>query len=377
MAPGWSVRRGRARADRRSGRSRHALSRHERRRGVRLARRREELDESALRRPVSRLHRRQPGPRPRGQSLGGLLGAVGRRRHRRFGRRRADLGAARRGAGGLFRPRHRHRSARRELRRRRRPDRRAIAASTRGATWEKISDQINVESLAIDPRSHDRIFVGTWRQGWRTDDGGKSWKQIADGMVLDTDMFSITIDPKQAGQRLGGDVRLGLQLGERRRQLDALPRRLQQPPHPRRRDRSVRREHGLRRLRGRALSLRRQRQELVRGLGRRPGDQLRSSSTRSARAASSSASKATASTSRTTAGRRSSGPRDGLHNVRITTIAPDPFDEGPRLRGGGLRRRGVRASIAPTTPARPGRGPADAAAGSALARRSPPRRMPR
>jgi photosystem II stability/assembly factor-like uncharacterized protein len=66
-----------------------------------------------------------------------------------------------------------------------------------GRTWEKISDQINVESLAIDPRSHDRIFVGTWRQGWRTDDGGKSWKHIAEGMVLDTDMFSITIDPRK------------------------------------------------------------------------------------------------------------------------------------------------------------------------------------
>jgi photosystem II stability/assembly factor-like uncharacterized protein len=66
-----------------------------------------------------------------------------------------------------------------------------------GRTWEQISDQINVESLAIDPRSKDRIFIGTWRQGWRTDDGGKSWKQIADGMVLDTDMFHITIDPKQ------------------------------------------------------------------------------------------------------------------------------------------------------------------------------------
>jgi photosystem II stability/assembly factor-like uncharacterized protein len=66
-----------------------------------------------------------------------------------------------------------------------------------GRTWTKISDQINVESLAIDPRSRDRIFVGTWRQGWRTDDGGKSWKHIAEGMVLDTDMFAITIDPKK------------------------------------------------------------------------------------------------------------------------------------------------------------------------------------
>ena len=65
-----------------------------------------------------------------------------------------------------------------------------------GKSWEKISDQINVESLAIDPRNRDRIFVGTWRQGWRTDDGGRNWKHIAEGMVLDTDMFSITIDEK-------------------------------------------------------------------------------------------------------------------------------------------------------------------------------------
>jgi photosystem II stability/assembly factor-like uncharacterized protein len=63
-----------------------------------------------------------------------------------------------------------------------------------GQSWEKISDQINVESLALDPRTHDRIYVGTWRQGTRSDDGGKSWKLINNGMVLDTDMFSITID---------------------------------------------------------------------------------------------------------------------------------------------------------------------------------------
>lgn len=65
-----------------------------------------------------------------------------------------------------------------------------------GETWTKISDQINVESLALDPRNHDRIFVGTWRQGWRSDDGGANWKHIAQGMVLDTDMFSITVDEK-------------------------------------------------------------------------------------------------------------------------------------------------------------------------------------
>ncbi|HEV8661355.1 MAG TPA: hypothetical protein VGS96_22355 [Thermoanaerobaculia bacterium] len=64
-----------------------------------------------------------------------------------------------------------------------------------GETWEKISDQENVESLAIDPRTHDRMYIGTWRQGWRTDDGGQTWVRINNGMVLDTDMFGITFDP--------------------------------------------------------------------------------------------------------------------------------------------------------------------------------------
>lgn len=64
-----------------------------------------------------------------------------------------------------------------------------------GRSWEKFSEHVNVESLAIDPRTRDRIYVGTWRLGWRTDDGGKNWKLINDGMVLDTDMFAITINP--------------------------------------------------------------------------------------------------------------------------------------------------------------------------------------
>ncbi|GAC1430154.1 MAG: hypothetical protein NVSMB68_02420 [Thermoanaerobaculia bacterium] len=64
-----------------------------------------------------------------------------------------------------------------------------------GVTWAKLSPHENVESLAIDPRNRDTIYVGTWRQGWRTDDGGKIWKHIDNGMVLDTDMFGITLNP--------------------------------------------------------------------------------------------------------------------------------------------------------------------------------------
>jgi len=65
-----------------------------------------------------------------------------------------------------------------------------------GRKWEQISKQENVESLAIDPRDARTIYVGTWRQAWRTDDDGATWKHIANGMVLDTDVFTIRIDPK-------------------------------------------------------------------------------------------------------------------------------------------------------------------------------------
>lgn len=63
-----------------------------------------------------------------------------------------------------------------------------------GRSWEKISDQVNVESLAVDPRTTDVIYAGTWRQAYRTEDGGKTWKHIAKGMVLDTDVFGFDID---------------------------------------------------------------------------------------------------------------------------------------------------------------------------------------
>lgn len=69
-----------------------------------------------------------------------------------------------------------------------------------GVTWARISDQKNVESLAIDPRSRDRIYAGTWRQLFRSEDGGASWKLASDGMVLDTDVFTIVIDPKDPDQ---------------------------------------------------------------------------------------------------------------------------------------------------------------------------------
>ena len=73
----------------------------------------------------------------------------------------------------------------------------------RGLHWQLISpagsrEIHEVESLAIDPRDPDVIYAGTWHLPWKTSDGGKSWKNIKRGVIDDSDVFSIIIDPHQA-----------------------------------------------------------------------------------------------------------------------------------------------------------------------------------
>jgi len=70
-----------------------------------------------------------------------------------------------------------------------------------GATWERISPENdaeikNIESLAIDPRSPDIIYVGTWHLPWKTIDGGHTWISIKKGWIDDSDVFSIVLDPR-------------------------------------------------------------------------------------------------------------------------------------------------------------------------------------
>ncbi|HQU86848.1 MAG TPA: hypothetical protein PKY59_27185, partial [Pyrinomonadaceae bacterium] len=68
-----------------------------------------------------------------------------------------------------------------------------------GDNWEKISSStmpINVDSLAIDPRSTNTIYAGTWWRAYKTTDSGKNWRLIKDGMIDDSDVFAVTIDPR-------------------------------------------------------------------------------------------------------------------------------------------------------------------------------------
>jgi photosystem II stability/assembly factor-like uncharacterized protein len=68
-----------------------------------------------------------------------------------------------------------------------------------GDNWKLISppghkDIRNIESVAIDPKNSDVIYAGTWHLPWKTEDGGATWKNIKQGVIDDSDVFSIIID---------------------------------------------------------------------------------------------------------------------------------------------------------------------------------------
>jgi photosystem II stability/assembly factor-like uncharacterized protein len=68
-----------------------------------------------------------------------------------------------------------------------------------GDNWQRISpeddDQLrNVESVAIDPTDPNTIYIGTWHLGWKTTDAGSTWRPIKNGVIDDSDVFSIVID---------------------------------------------------------------------------------------------------------------------------------------------------------------------------------------
>lgn len=69
-----------------------------------------------------------------------------------------------------------------------------------GKTWTRISDPQNAEmvgitSVAVDPKDPNLIYAGTAHLPWKTTDGGKTWESIHNGMIDDSDVFSIYVNP--------------------------------------------------------------------------------------------------------------------------------------------------------------------------------------
>lgn len=68
-----------------------------------------------------------------------------------------------------------------------------------GADWERFSsptNPINIDSVAVDPRTPDTIYAGTWWRAYKTTDAGKNWRLIKNGMIDDSDVFAIAVNPK-------------------------------------------------------------------------------------------------------------------------------------------------------------------------------------
>src|SRR6266853_1077634 len=70
-----------------------------------------------------------------------------------------------------------------------------------GETWTALPTSstpglVDVESLAIDPRTANVIYAGTWYLPYKSTDGGQTWKSIKTGMIDDSDIFAINIDPR-------------------------------------------------------------------------------------------------------------------------------------------------------------------------------------
>lgn len=68
-----------------------------------------------------------------------------------------------------------------------------------GETWQKISRDIDPEmqditALAFDPADSKVIYAGTPHLPWKTVDGGATWRSIHDGLIDDSDIFSIHVN---------------------------------------------------------------------------------------------------------------------------------------------------------------------------------------
>src|SRR6202158_3028781 len=69
-----------------------------------------------------------------------------------------------------------------------------------GGTWERITpakhdDLKNFDSVAFDPRDENVIYAGTYHLPWKTAGGGKTWFPIGKGMIDDSDVMSVVVDP--------------------------------------------------------------------------------------------------------------------------------------------------------------------------------------
>lgn len=72
-----------------------------------------------------------------------------------------------------------------------------------GETWHRMSAHLpeiyKVTSLLVGP-DPESVIAGTWQRAYRSDDGGRTWRGLYDGMVPDSEVFTLTPVPGRPGE---------------------------------------------------------------------------------------------------------------------------------------------------------------------------------
>ena len=71
-------------------------------------------------------------------------------------------------------------------------------SNDKGDDWEKLESEtmpLEVNSMAVDPGG-TTLYAGTTYRPYKSTDSGKTWRLIREGMIDDSDVFAITIDPR-------------------------------------------------------------------------------------------------------------------------------------------------------------------------------------
>jgi ligand-binding sensor domain-containing protein len=73
-----------------------------------------------------------------------------------------------------------------------------------GSQWHHLTAEHpeiqKVGSLLVDAANPLRVLAGTWRRAYRSDDGGVTWRGVFDGMVLDSEVFTLQASPDRSGE---------------------------------------------------------------------------------------------------------------------------------------------------------------------------------
>jgi photosystem II stability/assembly factor-like uncharacterized protein len=76
-----------------------------------------------------------------------------------------------------------------------------VKSTDGGAHWRHVERGLTnrgIQSLALDPRTPGRLFVGTFDGLFRSDDGGETWRRLTEGLPASfpVDVRAVAIDPR-------------------------------------------------------------------------------------------------------------------------------------------------------------------------------------